>query len=743
MFSRRIFLLVSLVFILNGCAWFQGMIQTDPEIQPEEPTPTQTSPVEMIFGFDGTESIPTVTPTPYPPFTPQFSSEPEHSPTPTPTQIPTSPPTWSPADLEQVQMNFEDASLREILVFLAELAGWDYLISPEVGNGTVTLRTSKPFRKGDVEKVLYTILDMNNLAVIDGPMTIDGKPAFKKIIPKPDAKHSPMETRFGKDLSGIPQEDVLVTQIITTEFVSPDEILNTIRPLISPDATIITHPGANMMIITEISSNIRRILRIIEILDEETALMELEIFQIKFADVQDIVTVLERVISSKVSIGTQPVAARPAGGRRVPRPTGGGSVSGGGSDMNAIMIPDTRSNSLIVFALRKDLEFIREIISILDVDIYVTKKAYIYYVENGIAADLASLLEAVFSGQESSGSIRRTPRTNPAAAGGAGGAAGAIGGAAEIQGEVSIVADERTNSLIIVTAPVNYPYIEATIKKLDIMPKQVLIEVLIVDVTLDEGTELGVEWSMAAEGDIDIGGETHYFESTVQQTIGGPGVGFVYDLFEVDRFRAVLSAKANENKLEVLASPHILVANNQEASIDVGSDVPVVTSETDQGYDSQGNRIKDRTIEYRKTGTLLTVTPHINSAHFVNMELSQEVSNLSEKVIEGISSPIIETRKATTSVMIGDGQTLVIGGLISRTRNPSSEGVPWFYKIPLLKYLFGKHKISEKASELLIFLTPQVINTAEEAQNISDRVRNKIDIDERFYQDFIGLNNLP
>lgn len=739
MLSRRIFYIMSLVVILSGCTFFNRVIETEPLDETIPPTPTVT-PVETLFDYGVADATPTVTAThtPVPAFTPQLSSDFDTKPTATPTAVPTAQPTYSPDEMEQVQMNFEDASLREILVFLAELAGWDYLISPEVGNGTVTLRTTKPFRKGDVEKVLYTILDMNNLAVIDGPTTIDGEPAFKKIIPKPDAKHSPMETRFGNDLGGVPQEDVLVTQIITTDFVSPDEILNTIRPLISPDATIITHPGANMMIITEISSNIRRILRIIDLLDRETALMELEIFQIKYADVQDIVTVLERVISSKVSIGTG-TTSQPVRGRRPPRT--GGTVTSAGSDMNAIMIPDTRSNSLIVFALRKELEFMREIISILDVDIYVTKKAYIYYVENGIAADLAGLLEAVFSGQETGGSIRRSTRTTGRA--GATGAAGAIGGAAEIQGEVSIVADERTNSLIIVTAPVNYPYIEATIKKLDIMPKQVLIEVLIVDVTLDEGTELGVEWSMGAEGDIDIGGETHYFESTVQQTIGGPGTGFVYDLFEVDRFRAVLSAKANENKLEVLASPHILVANNQEASIDVGSDVPVVTSETDEGYDAQGNRITDRTIEYRKTGTLLTVTPHINSAHFVNLELSQEVSNISEASVEGITSPIIETRKATTAVTIGDGQTLVIGGLISRTRNPSSEGVPWFYKIPLLKYLFGKHQYTERASELLIFLTPQVINSAEEAQDISDRVRNKIDIDERFYQEFIGLDNMP
>lgn len=744
MVSRRILCTIVLIIFLNGCSWFAGVsgpetIDYEPEISPSESELTEL-PVDAGVSEEGESATES---TPIPSFTPVLKSGFDQYPTPLPTVIPESEFKYSEEDMEFVQMNFEDASLREILVFLAEMAGWDYIISPEVGTGSVTLRTTKPFRKGDVEKVLYTILDMNNLAVTDGPTTIDGEPAFKKIIPKPDAKHSPIQTRYGRDLDKTPQEDVLVTQIITTDFVGPDEILNTIRPLISPDATIITHPGANMMIITEISSNIRRILGIIDILDQETALMELEIFQIKFADVQDIISILERVTSSKISLGSaaggqQAAQTRAPGGRRQqpPAPAQGSS----GSDMSAIMIPDARSNSLIVFALKRDLEFIREIISILDVDIYITKKAYIYYVQNSIASELAGLLEAVFSGTDT-GSAARRPATSgrPAIPTAQAGATGQIGGASEIQGEVSIVADERTNSLIIVTAPANYPYIEATIKQLDIMPKQVLIEVLIVDVTLDDSHELGVSWSMATEGSMNIGGESRYFESTVQQTIGGPGVGFVYDLFEVDRFRAIISAKANENKLEVLASPHILVANNQEATIDVGSEIPVVTSETDEGYDSQGNKRYNRTIQYRKTGTLLTVTPHINSAHFVNMIISQEVSNLSEKVVEGISSPIIETRKATTSVMIGDGQTLVIGGLIQRTRNPSSEGVPWFYRVPILKYLFGKHRYSERASELLIFLTPQVINTPEEAQDISNQVKGKINIDRNFYENFIGL----
>jgi general secretion pathway protein D len=725
--------LLSLSVLQAGCLHF-GKNGTSAD------APEQTQPAEETVIV--TSLAPTVISTP----TPQLASKKIEEFTPTPIPSPEPSPTLSPEDLEQIQINFEDASLREILVYLAELAGWDYLISPEVGSGSVTLRTSKPFRRADVEKVLYSILDMNNVAVVDGPTTSEGKPAFKKIIPKPDAKHSPIRTRKGNDLSGIPQEDVLVTQIITTEFVSPDEILNTIRPLISPDATIITHPGANMMIITETSSNIRRILNIIELLDKKTALLELEIFQIQFADVQDITSVLDRVIGARVSIGgTSSSSAQPRKttqtGRVGQQPQAAPSSAGGG-DVGPIMIPDARSNSLIVFALRKDLDFIREIISIMDVDIYVNRKAYIYYVENAKASEIADLLAAVYTGKEDQG--RATRRTTSASGKNIPEAstAGTIGGATQVQGEVSIVADERTNALIIVTAPTNYPYIVETIKKLDTMPKQVLIEVLIADVTLDESRELGISWDLQSQGDVDVGGQTYHFDGTASQTVGGPGSGFVYQLFEASRFKAILSAKANENKLEILSSPHILVANNKEATIDVGSDIPVVTSETDGGLDANGKRLFNRTIEYRSTGILLTVTPQINSANFVNMDIAQEVSNISETALEGINSPVIEKRKATTSVMVKDNYTLVIGGLIQRSKNPSREGVPWFYRIPILKYFFGKHKYSERASELLIFLTPHVVSSPDEAKLLSDQMRDKINIDQSFYKDFIGVGNV-
>ncbi|MBN1355560.1 type II secretion system secretin GspD [bacterium] len=719
---------IVLIVLATGCQHFMKSTSD----RPDDISPAVTPPEEA-------ENLATPTGTP----TQQLSSEgftmvePTDTPRPSPTPTPVSP----ESEEEWVQINFEDASLREILIYLAELAGWDYLISPEVGTGSVTLRTTKPFRRSDIEKVIYSIFDMNNLAVVDGPVTADGKPAFKKIIPKPDAKHSPITTRFGKDLSVIPQEDMLVTQIITTDFLSPDEVLNTIRPLISPDASIITHPGANMMIITEISSNIRRLIDIIELLDRETALLELEIFPIQYGDVQDIVSVLERVITSRASIG---------GGTAITGGTGVKQTKGGtrpaptttSQDLGPIMIPDTRSNSLIVFALRKDLEFIREIISILDVDIYVTKKAYIYYVENAIASDLARLLEAVYTGQQDSGSpVRRTAPTRQAPQGGGAGVAPAIGGVSDVEGEVSIVADERTNALIIVTAPVNYPYIVETIKMLDIMPKQVLIEVLIADVTLDEDTEMGISWNLRGQGEMDVGGDTYYFDGTMSQTVGGPGSGFVYDLYEASRFKAAISAKANENKLDILSNPHILVANNMEASIDVGSDIPIVTSVTDEGYDASGNRRYNQTIEYRSTGILLNVTPHINSAKFVNMEISQEVSSLSETSLENVNSPVIEQRKVSTSVMVPHGQTLVIGGMIQRSINPSREGVPWLYKIPVLKYLFGKHKYNQRASELLLFITPHVVNSPEEGKMLSEKLRNKININQTFYQDFIGLDS--
>ncbi|MBN2053727.1 type II secretion system secretin GspD [bacterium] len=642
-------------------------------------------------------------------------------------------------DVTEMEINLEDVPAIDAIKNIADLLEIDYILSPEVGaGGNVTIRTFGKLKLEDLYYVFLAILEMNNLVAVDvGP--------YYKIVPSADALHRPIETIYGKKLDGRYSDDTVLTQIIPLQYISPDEIISTLQPIIDQDASIITHPGSNLLIITGMQSNIKRLLNIIQLLDVDTAVLELEIFQINYADASDIVTVLERIFEAQSggsTIASQARSSRTttAASRRTrdsQQRTAAAASSSGGKEI--LFIPDTRSNSLIVFAQRKDIEFIREIIAMLDVDIYVSRKTYIYYVQNANAADMASLLGSIY--QESGTEQRRVTRTTTTRRTQQPQGTGAIGGPS-VEGEVHIVADERTNALIIVTSPINYPYIVETIEKLDIMPKQALIEVLIADISLNKDMRFGIDWSLRSQGKIDLGDDTYYFDGTSGQDVGvtGDTSSFYYNLFEATRFTAWLKAHSSDTKLEVLSNPHLLVANNMEAKIDIGSEVPIVKAETtyDTNVNSNNNVTQsyNRSIQYRPTGILMTVTPSINEARYVRMDIAQEVSEVSAWTTEGgLDSPVISSRKASTSVVVGDNQTLVIGGMIQRKNNPSRSGIPVLSKIPVLGWLFGFRQKVHEASELLIFLTPHVVTSPEEATAISESLRGKVGIEEDFYRD--------
>jgi general secretion pathway protein D len=654
--------------------------------------------------------------------------------TPTAQQTPTPPTPAAEAedDSPGFVLNFEEATISDFISAIAEDLGFAYVLSPEVGAGTVTIRMpkGKTIKRSDLFKVLLTVLELNNITAIDvGP--------YYKIVPAPESKHRAIPTIRGKDADLLPPGDQVVTQIIPLDYLSPDEVLNLINPLISPDSTVISQPGTNLLIMTGLASNLRRLLEIIELLDVETAQLELEIFEIEYADAGEIVSVLERIFSAQTG-GAQATRAAMTRARRGTRQralTGRGATTARGANAEVILIPDERSNSIIVFASRRDIEFIREIIAMLDVDIYVTQKTYIYYVSNAEASEMASLLGQIYT---PSGQTRATRRTSQA-----GGTALGLGGRG-VEGEVRIVADDRTNALIIVTAPVNYPHILETIKRLDIMPKQVLIEVLIVDVDIRDKSELGVQWTLRNQGTLKIGGKKYSFDGTARQNASLPSdIGFSYGLFEATRFAAFLRAYVQQSRLEVLSNPHIMVANNTEAQIEVGNEIPIVTAETTvdtNTTDPNAPRTSfNRTIQYRSTGVLLSVTPHVNEKRFVNLEISQEVSNVSASVIAGIDSPVIETRRASTSVMVRDQETLVIGGMIRRSRSPTRTGIPILSSIPLIGKLFGSSTKQREATELLIFLTPHVVATPEEGAALSLTLQDRMSLDQAFNAENILL----
>jgi len=302
------------------------------------------------------------------------------------------------------------------------------------------------------------------------------------------------------------------------------------------------------------------------------------------------------------------------------------------------------------------------------------------------------------------------------------GAASASG----LVGQTSIIPDQATNSLVIRTAPPNFPVLQETIEQLDVRPAQVLLEVLIAEVTLDRATQYGINWQLFTQelvtGD-STRGITGGFGPQLfgDSSLSGQGLGLrVVSMANVS-VRAIVKALASRSKTRVLSTPRILALNNEEARILVGSEVPFNQS-TRTGLDV----IVDQTVQFRKVGTQLTVVPTVNKDGYVTIRVLQEVSALTSQTIpSALNAPVITTREAETSAIVKNGNTIIIGGLIGETHQTVQSGVPILEDLPLLGGLFRTRGTSRGRSELAIFLTPHVVLNDEQADSLLRTERDK------------------
>jgi general secretion pathway protein D len=295
-------------------------------------------------------------------------------------------------------------------------------------------------------------------------------------------------------------------------------------------------------------------------------------------------------------------------------------------------------------------------------------------------------------------------------------------------GRTTIVPDQATNSLVIRTAPPNFSVLQETIDQLDIRPPQVLLEVLIAEVTLDRANQYGINWQLFTQrgisGDATRGitgglGPQHFGDSLLA---GLEGLGIrLISLATVD-VRGILQALATRTNVRVLSTPRVLALNNEEARILVGSEVPFVSS-TFAGLTAQLNTV----VQFRNVGTQLTVIPTVNADGYVTFRVLQEVSALSQQTVAAAqNAPIITTREAETSAIVKSGHTVVIGGLIGETEQTTESGVPLLKDIPLLGYLFKSHGVSRERTEIAIFFTPYVVFTDEQADSLLQRERDRL-----------------
>jgi general secretion pathway protein D len=293
--------------------------------------------------------------------------------------------------------------------------------------------------------------------------------------------------------------------------------------------------------------------------------------------------------------------------------------------------------------------------------------------------------------------------------------AGAVPGA--LVGRTTVVPDPPTNSLMIRTAPANYPLLLETIQALDTRPAQVLFEVTVAEISLGKSYEFGIDWAVIGNTAI-ISRGTPIPIDTLAVT-----QDFVTQVVTLDRadVRAVLRALSTKFNVRVLSTPEILAVNNREARIVVGSRVPFVASAR------LGDISIDRSVQYEDVGTTLTIIPSINQDDYVSVQILQEVNTLTNQVIvSALSAPVISTREASTRAIIRDGQTVVIGGLIGETREKNDGGIPFLKDIPLIGNLFKQRSDNNSRSELAIFVTPFIIRTDADADSVRDRIRERM-----------------
>ncbi len=354
-------------------------------------------------------------------------------------------------------------------------------------------------------------------------------------------------------------------------------------------------------------------------------------------------------------------------------------------------------------------------------------QVFVYPVQNSKAKDVAALLQQIFLGERPTEKAPTTPKSGQPSPQPS---AGLIAGEALVSEGTRIFPDEVTNTIIILATPEDFATIAATIKKIDLVPRQVVIEALIARLDLTDSLSFGLAWSLKTDitvkpfrREINLSGEMGQRASALLPAEGATDVtlsgdGFTFLATDPSGIvRARLDMLATEGKVKVLASPHILVSDNREASIQVGQQVPIKTSETF----TTGQILPTSTFQYKDLGIILKVKPQVNEGGLVSLEITQEISSsaTSTEDLAGGAFAVINKTEASTNLVVQDGQTIIIGGLIREDTDKSRTGIPFLSKIPILGYLFGSTTTSSSRNELIILLTPHVMRTQQDAKKIT------------------------
>ncbi|MDM8515770.1 type II secretion system secretin GspD [Desulfobacterales bacterium HSG16] len=595
-----------------------------------------------------------------------------------------------------VSLDFNDVDIGLLIKFISELTGKNFIVDKRV-KGKVTVISSSRISIAEAYKVFESVLEVHGFTAVEaGEVT--------KIISSPDARSKNIETLLKNEARS--PEDKVVTQIIPLRYADPNDIKRLFSPLISKGSVILAYQPTNTLMVTDIYSNIKRLMKILDQIDVTGVGQEISVISLEFADSQKLVKILTTVFKQ----------ARK--GKK-------GVTSGD----NIRFVADERTNSLILLASEDNTVRIRKLIDRLDREVPRGKeKIHVYYLENATAEDLAKVLQSL-SGKQNR-STKKGKKEAPI-----------------VSEAVKITADKATNSLIIMAEKDDYLVLEEIIRKLDIPRSMVYIECLIMEVNVDKGFNMGTEWVVMGEASHDGtsggfgggfgGGENAYsnIAGMAGSAIGTFPAGFSLGVFSeplkigdviFPNLAAIINAYKKDKDVHILSTPQILTTDNEEATIVVGKNVPYQTKESKTSVDAYSS------YEYKDVGITLTITPQISKDGLVRLKILQDINKLDEgSSVSESSRPTTLKRKIETTVIVHDKNTIVIGGLIDDSLSESNYQIPCLGEIPLAGWMFRSLKKTRERGNLYVFLTPHVIENKEDAKAFYEQKKGHIDrIDE-------------
>jgi len=606
--------------------------------------------------------------------------------------FPDSDPLAPRTDMENqfVSIDFQDVDIHVFVKFISELTGRNFVIDNQV-KGKVTIISPAKISVAEAYRVFESVLEVHGYTAVQA-----GR--IYKIVPMSDARTKSVETRLREEARS--PDDKVVTQLIPLRYAAPEEVKRLLTPLVSKSSVILSYPPTNTIIVTDISSNVQRLLRILKVIDIPGIGLEISVIPLEHANAEKLTKLLDTVFRTEKS----PNANEP--------------------EKTVRFVADARTNTMILLASAADTARVQQLIRMLDRKAPTGKeKIHVYYLKNATADELSKVLEHLIANQ---------------AAGTKNGQEGRV-----VAGSVQITADKATNSLIIRADKEDYLIIEEIIAKLDIPRAMVYIESLIMEVDVNADFNIGTEWIVGGEtnyGNRDAvfgggfsggasGGDTGY--GTIIPPIPGavaplpPGfsIGIFGEPIEIagvtfPSIAAVASAYQKDSAVNILSTPQILTTDNEEAKIVVGQNIPYQTTATTTNNDTFNS------FEYRDVGKTLRITPHISQDRMIRLNISLEVTVLEDP---NDNRPTTLKRTIDTTVLVKDKSTIVIGGLIDHAFSNVEYRVPCLGDIPIVGWLFKSLGKRNQKTNLYIFLSPRVVQGHLEAEEIYRQKKEQID----------------